>query len=174
MERNPQLQGTKRRVAMERELLVARGRGDGRTVLMVPEVKGSQCTGITLVHVVFADRLPAPVARAVLQGWDRRYDRLVDWVTETEGGFRDDLLAEIPVVDLLTMPVSDLAERWRELSVGDRRRPRPGRHRALPRGAGPAARRCASGCSPTASWPWRPPAGIRCPRWPCASRPRRR
>ena len=80
---------------------------------MVPEVKGSQCTGITLVHVVFQDHLPARVARAVLQGWDRRYDRLVDWVTETEGGFRDDLLAEIPVVDLLTIPVSELAERWR-------------------------------------------------------------
>ncbi len=113
VDRNPQLQGTKRRVAMERELLVARGRSDGRTVLMVPEVKGSQCTGITLVHAVFAERLPAPVARAVLQGWDRRYDRLVDWVTETEGGFRDDLLAEIPVIDLLTVPVSDLAELWR-------------------------------------------------------------
>jgi glucosamine--fructose-6-phosphate aminotransferase (isomerizing) len=113
VERDPHLVGTKRRVAMERELLVARGRRDGRTVLMVPEVKGSQCTGITLVHVRFADRLAAPVARAVLQGWDHRYDRLVDWVTETEGGFRDDLLAEIPVADLLTVPVSELAERWR-------------------------------------------------------------
>jgi glucosamine--fructose-6-phosphate aminotransferase (isomerizing) len=51
--------------------------------------------------------------RSVLVGYDRRYDRLVDWVTETEGGFRDDLLAEIPVVDLLTVPVSDLAELWR-------------------------------------------------------------
>ena len=118
VERNPHLQGTKRRVAMERELLVARGRSDGRTVLMVPEVKGSQCTGITLVHAVFADRLSASVARAVLQGWDRRYDRLVDWVTETEGGFRDDLLAEIPVIDLLTVPVSDLAELWRLTEAG--------------------------------------------------------
>jgi glucosamine--fructose-6-phosphate aminotransferase (isomerizing) len=113
VERDPHLVGTKRRVAMERELLVARGRRDGRTVLMVPEVKGSQCTGITLLHVRFADRLAAPVARAVLQGWDHRYDRLVDWVTETEGGFRDDLLAGIPVTDLLTIPVSELAERWR-------------------------------------------------------------
>jgi glucosamine--fructose-6-phosphate aminotransferase (isomerizing) len=113
VERNPMLQGTKRRVAMERELLVARGRRDGRTVMMVPEVKGEQCTGITLLHVAFHDRLPAGVARAVLQGWDRRYDRLVDWVTETEATFREDLLAEIPVVDLLTEPVSDLAERWR-------------------------------------------------------------
>jgi glucosamine--fructose-6-phosphate aminotransferase (isomerizing) len=117
VERNPHLQGTKRRVAMERELLVARGRHDGRTVMMVPEAKGAQCTGITLVHVVFVDHLPAAVARAVLQGWDRRYDRLVDWVTETEGGFRDDLLAEIPVADLLTVPVSDLAERWRPPSA---------------------------------------------------------
>ena len=120
VERNPHLQGTKRRVAMERELLVARGRHDGRTVLMVPEAKGSQCTGITLVHVLFVEQLPAPVARAVLQGWDRRYDRLVDWVTETEGGFRDDLLAEIPVADLLTIPVSDLAERWRSPSAPGR------------------------------------------------------
>ena len=27
--------------------------------------------------------------RGVLQGYDRRYDRLVDWVTETEGAFDD-------------------------------------------------------------------------------------
>jgi glucosamine--fructose-6-phosphate aminotransferase (isomerizing) len=73
------------------------------------------------VHAVFADHLSAAVARAVLQGWDRRYDRLVDWVTETEGGFRDDLLAEIPVIDLLTVPVSDLAERWRHESAGEGR-----------------------------------------------------
>ena len=33
--------------------------------------------------------------RGVLQGYDRRYDRLVDWVTETEGSFRDDLLADV-------------------------------------------------------------------------------
>jgi hypothetical protein len=46
---------------------------------------------------------------------------LVDWVTETEGGFRDDLLAEIPVIDLLTVPVSDLAERWRHESAGEGR-----------------------------------------------------
>ena len=98
---------------MERELLVARGRSDGRTVLMVPEVKGTQCTGITLVHAVFAERLPAPVARAVLQGWDRRYDRLVDWVTETEGSFRDDLLADMSVADLLILPISETADHWR-------------------------------------------------------------
>ena len=107
------LRGTKRRVAAEREVLVARGRSDGRHVILVPEVKGTETTGITLLHVRFHDRLPAAVMRGVLQGYDRRYDRLVDWVSETEGSFREDLLADIPVVDLLISPISEIADRWR-------------------------------------------------------------
>jgi len=92
---------------------VARGRSDNRTVIMVPEVKAGMCVGITLLHVQFHDRLPAAVMRSVLQGYDRRYDRLVDWVTETEGVFRDDLLGEFPVADLLIAPISDAADQWR-------------------------------------------------------------
>ncbi|MEI8238941.1 MAG: SIS domain-containing protein, partial [Actinomycetota bacterium] len=113
VERNSRLLGTKRRVASEREVLVARGRSDGRTVIFVPEVKGGQCTGITLLHVRFHDRLPADAMRGVLQGYDHRYDRLVDWVTETEGSFRDDLLADLAVADLLILPISDTADHWR-------------------------------------------------------------
>ncbi|HQZ34626.1 MAG TPA: SIS domain-containing protein [Ilumatobacteraceae bacterium] len=113
VERNSQLVGTKRRVASEKEVLVARGRSDGRTVIFVPEVKGGTCTGITLLHVRFHDRLPAATMRGVLQGYDRRYDRLVDWVTETEGTFRDDLLADLSVADLLILPISDTADHWR-------------------------------------------------------------
>ena len=113
VERNSQLLGTKRRVASEKEVLVARGRSDGRTVIFIPEVKGGTCTGITLLHVRFHERLPAATMRGVLQGYDRRYDRLVDWVTETEGSFRDDLLADLPVADLLILPISDTANHWR-------------------------------------------------------------
>ncbi len=113
VERNNQLRGTKRRVAAEREVLVARGRADGRHVIFVPEVKGTQTTGITLLHVRFHEFLPVQVMRSVLQGYDRRYDRLVDWVSETEGSFRDDLLADVPVVDLLVTPISEIADRWR-------------------------------------------------------------
>ena len=113
VERNPQLLGTKRRVAVERQVLVARGRSDGRTVIFVPEVKAGACVGITLLHVQFHDRLPAAVMRGVLQGYDHRYDRLVDWVSETEGVFRDDLLGEFPVADLLITPISDVADQWR-------------------------------------------------------------
>ena len=39
--------------------------------------------------------------------------RSCDAVTETEPTFRDDLLADVPVVDLLTEPINDLADRWR-------------------------------------------------------------
>ncbi|MEY3805359.1 MAG: putative glucosamine-6-phosphate synthase, partial [Actinomycetota bacterium] len=41
VETNSTLLGTKRRVAAEQELLVAKGRKDGRTVIFVPEVKGA-------------------------------------------------------------------------------------------------------------------------------------
>jgi glucosamine--fructose-6-phosphate aminotransferase (isomerizing) len=113
VERNNALVGTKRRVAAERQVLVARGRSDGRTVIFVPEVKGTDTTGITLLHVKFHDHLPAPVMRGVLQGYDRRYDRLVDWVAETEGSFRDDRLGDLPTADLLTLPISEMADHWR-------------------------------------------------------------
>ena len=105
--------GTKALVAREQELMVARGRSDGRLVVIVPETKDGTTTGLQLLHVRLADRLPAGTARAVLQGYRRRYQALKDAVTETEDVFRDDLLAQQPVADLLTVPILDLADRWR-------------------------------------------------------------
>ena len=113
VEHNAELKGTKRRVAVDRRVGVALGRSDKRTVLLVPEIKGGQTTGLTLLQVRLHDRLPANVARGVLQGFDDRYSRLTDTVVETEPLFRDDLLATVPVVDLLTEPIADLSERWR-------------------------------------------------------------
>jgi glucosamine--fructose-6-phosphate aminotransferase (isomerizing) len=113
VESNASLVGTKRRVSAEQEVLVARGRKDARTVIFVPEVKGTQTVGITLLHVVFRDHIAPGAARQVLQGYDRRYDRLVDWVTETEGSFREDRLGEVSIADLLILPVSESANLWR-------------------------------------------------------------
>lgn len=110
--RSPELRGTKHRVANEREVLVARGRSDGRPIVLVPEVKDGQTVGLTLLHVRFADRLPTPTARGVLQGYRNRYAVLRDAVQETEPTFRDDVLATIPVVDLMTEPINQLADRW--------------------------------------------------------------
>jgi glucosamine--fructose-6-phosphate aminotransferase (isomerizing) len=113
VDRDPRLRGTKSLVAREQELMVARGRSDGRLVLILPESKDGVTTGLQLLHIKVADRLPAATARAVLQGYRRRYQSLRDAVTETEDVFRDDLLADQDVADLLTVPILDLADRWR-------------------------------------------------------------
>jgi len=109
---DPVLRGTKRRSAEEREVTVAVGRSDGRTILIVPEIKGTQVVGLDLLHVELADRLAAPVARAVLSGYRARYTAIVDAVTETTPQFDDNVLATIPITDLLTQPVFILADRW--------------------------------------------------------------
>jgi glucosamine--fructose-6-phosphate aminotransferase (isomerizing) len=112
-ETNPVLRGSKHRAAAEREVTVVRGRADGRTMIFVPEVKGNQTTGLTLLHVRFHDRLPGDVARRVLEGYRDRYQAIADQVTETEPVMRDDVLATIDFVDLLTEPVVLLADSWR-------------------------------------------------------------
>jgi glucosamine--fructose-6-phosphate aminotransferase (isomerizing) len=112
-DRSPELRGTKHRVATEREVLVATGRSDDRPIVLVPEVKDGQSVGLTLLHVPFADSLPMATARGVLQGYRNRYAVLRDAVLETEPTFREDVLAEIPVVQLLTEPINQLADRWR-------------------------------------------------------------
>ncbi len=112
-ERDPRLLGSKHRAAEEREVTVVRGASDGRTVILVPEAKSQQITGMTLLHVRFHDRLPAARAAAVLAGYRTRYNALSDAVTETEPTFAVERLGEESLTDLLTLPVYELARRWR-------------------------------------------------------------
>jgi hypothetical protein len=81
--------------------------------VLVPEVKGNQTTGLTLLHVRFRDRLAGAAARRVLEGYRDRYQAIADQVTETEPTMRDDVLGTIDLIDLLTEPVARLADRWR-------------------------------------------------------------
>jgi len=111
---NPALRGTKHRVASESLVTVGRGRADDRTLIFVPEVKGAQTTGITLLHVRFLDRLPADAARRVLEGYRDRYQAIADQVTELEPVMRDDVLGRIGLVELLTEPVVRLADYWKQ------------------------------------------------------------
>ena len=112
-ERDPRLLGSKHRAAEEREVTVVCGASDGRTVVLVPEVKGQQVVGMTLLHVTFRDRLPAERMAAVLSGYRTRYNALADAVTETEPAFDVERLGREPIVELLTEPVYELARRWR-------------------------------------------------------------
>ena len=77
------------------------------------ETKDDKATGITLLHVRFEDRLPLAAARGALQGYRNRWSALRDAVLETEPTFREDLLVEVPAVDLLVEPIRELADRWR-------------------------------------------------------------
>ncbi len=112
-ERSPELRGTKHRVVTQREVTVAVGAGDGRTVLLVPETRQNRVIGVVLLHVRFAGRLAPAVARVVLEGYQGRYAALVDAVTETEPAFADEMLGQVPIVELLTQPVHVLAHHWR-------------------------------------------------------------
>jgi hypothetical protein len=65
-----------------------------------------------LLHVRFHDRLPGDAARRVLEGYRGRYQAIADQVTETEPVMRDDVLGTIDLIDLLTVPVVQLADHW--------------------------------------------------------------
>ena len=94
-------------------MTVARGRSDGRTLVIVPEVKDKQATGLTLLHLGSASTCRRPPCARCSPGYQGRFSALKDAVTETEPTFRDDLLGTLSVVDLLTEPVNVLADRWR-------------------------------------------------------------
>lgn len=110
---DPRLSGTKRRVASEREVTVAVGRRDNRTVVIIPEVKGTQPTGLTLLHVRFAEQLPVETISKVLRGYRNRLAAIQDAVTETESQFDTAKLSRFTTVELLTQPVYVIADTWK-------------------------------------------------------------
>ena len=107
------LRGTKRQVSRERRVLLTRGLADGRLLLLVPEIKGGDTVGLVLLHVELHERLPASEAADVLRRYRDRYSRLRYAVTETETSFDEEVLAQVPIEDLLAGDVAAVAEHWR-------------------------------------------------------------
>lgn len=110
---DPTLRGTKRQVADEKQVLVARGASDQRHVIITPLLRSGKTVGLTLLHVRFIDDPELAALRSILRGYRHRYETLRDAVMETEREFRDELLQSMPVSELLTVPIQALAERWR-------------------------------------------------------------
>jgi len=110
-EKDATLKGTKHTVALERRLLVAVGRSDGRPILLVPERLRGECAGIVLLHARFRDDLDPGTVKTVLAGYRNRYALIRDAVVETGNDLEDSRLARIPVLDLLTLPVLTVADR---------------------------------------------------------------
>ena len=94
-------------------MMVAQGQADGRTVVLVPEVRGGETHHLTLIHVRTVEHLAIDALRGVLGSYRNRWHKLKDAVLETESDFREDQLATLPVLELLTAPIHGLASRLR-------------------------------------------------------------
>jgi len=113
VERDPKLRGSKHLVASDQNVMITKGRNDDRTIILVPEVKDQQTVGLTLLHIRLEKYVDEHIAKQILEGYQNRYAKLYDFVTETEPTFRSDLLSTTPLSDLLMSPIADLAELWR-------------------------------------------------------------
>ncbi len=113
VERDSKLRGSKHLVSSEQDVMITKGRNDARTIILVPEVKDKQTVGLTLLHVRLKKYVDEFIAKQILEGYQNRFAKLYDFVTETEPTFRSDLLSTIPLEDLLISPIADLAELWR-------------------------------------------------------------
>jgi glucosamine--fructose-6-phosphate aminotransferase (isomerizing) len=113
-ERDPKLKGSKHLVALQQEVIITNGRHDQRIIVLVPEIKDKQTIGLTLLHIELEDYLTEQTARHVMEGYKDRYMAVSDYVTETEPTFRSDILASIPVDELLISPVEDLLSYWNQ------------------------------------------------------------
>ena len=113
VERDLELRGTKHWVALNKKVLLTKGLRDERTILLIPEVKDGETTGINLLHISLHENLGIQEIRTVLNGYYNRYGAIQDAVRETEPSFRDDFLAEQSVDHLLIDSVDSVAERLR-------------------------------------------------------------
>ena len=111
-DRDPKLKGSKHLVASKQEVTITRGRHDQRIIILVPEIKDKETVGITLLHVELESHLSEQAARHVMEGYKDRFTAISDYVTETEPTFRADILASIPVADLLIAPIEELLSYW--------------------------------------------------------------
>ena len=99
-------------MASKQEVTITRGRHDQRIIILVPEIKDKETVGITLLHVELESHLSEQAARHVMEGYKDRFTAISDYVTETEPTFRADILASIPVADLLIAPIEELLSYW--------------------------------------------------------------
>jgi glucosamine--fructose-6-phosphate aminotransferase (isomerizing) len=107
---DPTLRGTKRQAAVEQQVLMTRGRKDGRLVMLVPEVTEGRTVGLLLLHVGLPETVVPDVALRSLRAFRHRHEEIVAAVTEVVPTFPVDALATIRLEDVLTGPVPRVAE----------------------------------------------------------------
>ncbi len=111
---NPKLRGTKSLTAREQVVWITQGKSDMRNVILIPEVKRTKTTGITLLHIDLQDELEISLQarKRILEGYKQRLFALRDAVTEQKDSFDETILEKVSIMELLTKPVVDLAEQY--------------------------------------------------------------
>ena len=109
---NHGLRGTKSLVAREQTVWVAKGKSDGRNVILIPEIKRSHCVGITILHIEINDNLDLSARKNILEGYKQKLFAIRDSVTETEETFDELKLLDTDIMELLTEPVAILSQLW--------------------------------------------------------------
>lgn len=107
---DPTLRGTKRQAAVEQQVIMTRGRKDGRLVMLVPEVTEGRTVGLLLVHVELPETVPAETALRSLRAFRHRHEEIVAAVTEVVPTFPVDALSSLRLETVLTGPVPEVAE----------------------------------------------------------------
>jgi len=105
------LRGTKRQAAVEQQVIMTRGRKDGRLVMLVPEVTEGRTVGLLLLHVGLPGTAPdGDTALRSLRAFRHRHEEIVAAVTEVVPTFPVSALGALPLEDVLTGPVPEVAE----------------------------------------------------------------
>lgn len=105
------LVGSKRLAAETGEVLLIRGRSDGRVVIVVPEPAYGEpgSRRVSVVHVELRPQVPPATIVAVLQHMGGRWRELLAAITETEPNFDERDIGAVGVTDLLFGPIDEVA-----------------------------------------------------------------
>lgn len=103
------LMGTKRTIVSTGRAYVGRGKSDGASIVILPLLgENNFVSNLILVHVEYNESLSIKNKREVL-GY--RYNDVRNLVNEYNVNWDDEYLEKIPLAELLSEPVEDLAER---------------------------------------------------------------
>ncbi len=109
------LMGTKRTIASTGHVYIGRGKSDGASIAVLPLLGENNFVGtLLLIHIDYNESLKVQEKKEVM-GY--RYDDIRNLVNEYNVIWNDHYLEKIPLSDLLSEPIEELARRIKEGAV---------------------------------------------------------
>ena len=117
-ETSAMLMGTKRTIVSTGHAYIGKGKADGAAIVILPILGENEFVStLLLLHVDYNELLPASSKKAVL-GY--RYNDIRNLVNEYNIVWDDNYLEKIPLVDLFSEPVEDLAGRIKHWGISEK------------------------------------------------------